>query len=485
MQPLPLLRSSLALLLAIVALHGGDSGVVERIDQVMTAFERGLDQDFQPVKGRLRSWLEGRQRSAEKELMDLLGVAKGDDAVYIAYHLLSANPRNKSARDVFAKAGTPAPFDERGQAASGWKMPVCRNQAIIDKVQTLSYPPFDIVAEVVDLKSPLLKSFWARQGRSIAQLKTDLVGFANQGHADTVYPMLAYYYDLPPKEVVAYYTAKQKRVPRNRVWFSPVDRWLLDHELAGIDCLRTPPMGQAKAGPMVGRWKFLEMLRNCRVESVLQVAGGPATFSVLDERNQGAQLQVQRDRVVLREIGGAGKQLAEAQTEVALDKEPVAVQLEVRGARAFVRVAGVQLIDAELSAERAYEIVESAGSFNAKLLRLRYLADLPPSLKDAVVAGVKPPADPPWLAERKTQLEAKSVSFEFSDTPVEEVAALLSAQTGVAISLDTTAEPLRNLPVSLSAKSMKLKTALEWIQRITDLSYVPTEKGLALAWKKK
>ena len=76
------------------------------------------------------------------------------------------------------------------------------------------------------------------------------------------------------------------------------------------------------------------------------------------------------------------------------------------------------------------------------------------------------------------------VTFRFEDTSVEEVAALLAKLGGAPITFDDKADPLKSLPVTFSGTDMKLRAALDWLGRVSDITYVPTAEGITLTWKK-
>jgi hypothetical protein len=64
------------------------------------------------------------------------------------------------------------------------------------------------------------------------------------------------------------------------------------------------------------------------------------------------------------------------------------------------------------------------------------------------------------------------------------VVALLSQLSGMQITMDEKADTLKNLPVTLDGKDLKLSSALDWLQRVSDLSWKPTAMGILLTWGK-
>lgn len=81
-------------------------------------------------------------------------------------------------------------------------------------------------------------------------------------------------------------------------------------------------------------------------------------------------------------------------------------------------------------------------------------------------APPKVPLEEPWEKEVRAKLERK-VSFEFVDTPLEEVLGFLKSLTTVNIILDpkAAAEGVHKTPVTLRVRDMSLGVALQWILR--------------------
>lgn len=483
---LPLLFVSLTI--------AGEVSLSEKINQSAVAFEEGQDRDFKPVQASLERWRKSRLTLAIKDINDLLTAAAPADKPFLAYHLLSVSPRHKDARAVFTGLGVPAPFDDKGQRVAEAKVPTSGNRVLVEKVATLRYPPFSAVAEVVSPKAPAVQSYWKRQRLGLEDLRKKLLAYAQQGEAANAYQVLAFYWPNA-KEVVSYYASVNKPIPRQRTWFPSVDRYLLDNGLAGLDCLDTqytkptsgplPTVGDRGAATFNGpcTWEFSENLRNCRLEGMFTTSGDSG-FAILDKAGSGARLVVSGKQVELFAIDkGAAKSLSKAELTENLASVPTPVQLEVRGKFVAALVGGIQVCAGDLPNDLAYRrFAVTPGGLTAQQLRVRYLGEL--ELNDLLAdLPAKPAADEPWLAERKLQLD-KPVTFKFEDTSVEEAVALLSQLTGVKIGLDAKAETLKNLPVTLDGKDLKLASALDWLQRVSDLSWKPTADGVQLTWNK-
>jgi hypothetical protein len=481
---------------AVLPAAAGEVSLSERINQAAVAFEEHQDQDFKPVQASLERWRKGRLTQASKDIRDLLVAAAPADKPFLAYHLLSVSPRHKEARAVFTTLGVPAPFDEKGQRVPEAAVPASANRVLVDKVATLRYPPFSAVAEVISPKAPAVQSYWKRQRAGLEDLRKSLLGYAQQGEAANAYQVLAFYWPNA-KEVVAYYASINKPIPRQRTWFPSVDRYLLDNGLAGLDCLETqytkpssgplPAVGAGGAATFSGQsaWNFSENLRNCRVEAIC-TSSAESAFAVLDQSGAGARLAVKGRQVELVALDqGKATPLGKAELKDDIASLPTPVQLEVRGRSVAVLVGGVQVCAGDLPGDHAFNHFQvTPGGLSAQQLRVRYLGEV---AQNDLLANLpaKPvvAAEEPWLAERKLQLD-KPVSFKFDDTSVEEVVTLLSQLGGVKIALDAKAETLKNLPVTLDGKGLKLSSALDWLQRVSDLSWKATADGVQLTWNK-
>lgn len=490
---LPLLLASLAL-----QLNAAEPSLSDKINQAAVEFEEKQDKEFKPVQASLERWRRGRVSLAVKDINDLMTKAAPADKPYLAYHLLSVNPRHKDARAVFTGVGLPTPFNEKGERVLEAKVPTCKNRALVEKVSTLRYPPFSAVAEVISPKAPAVRDYWKRQRSGLDDLRKKLTEYAQQGEASSAYQVLAFYWP-DAKEVVTYYSGVNKPVPRQRTWFPSVDRYLLDNGLAGLDCLDVqytkpvngapPSLGDRGVATFHGTasWDFSENLRNCRVEGMFTTIGDSG-FTVIDKAGSGARLVVGPKQVELFSVDShKATSLAKMTVEEDLATNATPVQLEVRGKSVAVLVGGVQVCSGNLPGELAFSrFVITPGGMTAQQLRVRYLGDLNDTEDLLADLPAKPPApavEEQWLVDRKKQLD-KPVTFKFEDTSVEEVVALLSQLSGVKIGMDEKAETLKSLPITLDGKGLKLSSALDWLQRVSDLSWKATADGVQLTWAK-
>ena len=498
-MPSSLLRWSFFLLvfsLAAPATMTAEVSLSEKVNQAAMAFEERQDREFKPVAASLETWRKNKLTAASKDIYDLLTIAAPADKPFLAYHLLSINPRHKNARAVFTELGIPVPFDEQGNPVPAAKIPKSSNRVMVEKVSTFRYPPFSAVAEAVSPKAPAVASYWKQQSAALKDLRLKLLAYSEKGEAANAYQVLAYYWPNA-KEVVSYYSSIGRPIPRQRTWFSGVDRYLLDNGLAGIDCLDTkftkpssgplPAIGGGGAATFGGQmeWAFSENLRNCRVEGLLK-AKEKSEFTVLDNASSGARMVISGKEIELfAVINQAPRSLVKTVIEEDFASAAVPVQFEVRGTFLFGLVGGIQVCAAELPNDHAYSRfqITPGNDLVAQHLRVRYLSDLATDLLGNLVG--KPPvvAEEPWLAERKKQLD-KPVTFKFEDTSIEEAVTMLSQLTGVKITLDSKAETLKSLPVTLDGKALKLTSALDWLHRVSDLSWKSTADGVQMTWSK-
>jgi hypothetical protein len=493
--------------LVVMALVLGCTGLItaadapasgtDRANTAVYKFETSMERDFSPIARSLDRWRSNRQRIAIKDMFEQMQKASPEDALYIAYQILALSPTHKAARKVFTTNKLPFPFDDRGKRAPDATVPACDNREVISKCASLSYPPFEVVREAIDMKSSTVSSYWKQQRTAMNELKATLLDILKQdgSQAPIVYPMLAYYHP-EAKEVQSYYSAQGKSVPRQRIWFNPVDRYLLDHELAGIDCLSTPPVAggvppKSGNGSAITRdysWTFPEYLRNCRIEAAVSAANN-CSFSIADDHNRGVAISLLNGHDVRIDhvSGGAPQAITQKHIDRDLGNAPSIMKIEIRGRQITMAVDGVPVATAELPADYAYKkFTVVASNLVAQHLRVRYLSDNPMIIEEGEPVEPKKPVEPPaepWLVERKTQL-GKTLTFAFEDTSMDEVAAVLSRLTGAAFTIDASAEALKNVPITLAGTDMPLKAALEWVERMTDLTCEPTKNGFMLVWKK-
>lgn len=489
-------RLVLLIILGLTTLAASDSAAT-RTDQRIAEFEALMDRSFVPVERNLQAWRDKHTRGAVRELQDLLKVAGPEDQAFLAYHLLSHNPKDKAVRDLFTKVGLQPPFDEQGVPTPGWRTPICTNRTVVEKVTALAYPPFDAVAEAIGLRNSAASSYWRKLSKEMADLRADLVQIAGDpkatNAADTVFPVLAYYHP-ESREAAFYYQSKGRKVPRQKVWFNPVDRWLLENELAGLDAL-VGPDGKPRSGGPAGvavsdqAWGFPEYLRGARFELV-GTARLPITVRFLDLHHRGAAVTVTATGVEVRP-GDKNTILATFPIDVDLSATPLPVQIEARGKTVSAKIGGVTVGSINLADETAYYLCQLQGSVQAQSLRIRYLtATDEADLLGLVATGGSPsgtaapakPDAPAWKADRDRQLSAP-LTVAFSETSLEEVASTLRVLTGVEFRLDPSAEPLKDLPVTLSTDDLPLGKTLEWLQRLTDIRAQADDRGFLLLWQ--
>jgi hypothetical protein len=453
-----------------------------RIEEAVVSFERVTANAFAPVEKRLEQWRTGRINAAIRDLSALIPTANADDKLFVAAQILTLNPRHKLCRTMFADAKRESPVDDSGKPVAGVVGPACSDRDLVAKIAALSYPPFDIVREVIGTKGGPVSGYWRTQEAELKTLKEKLLAIAGSAPNDApqVYPILAYYHP-ELQDVAKYYRSIRKPVARQRVWFNPVDRYLLDHELAGVDC-RTQ---KADAGLFPATkdatvafsgsatWSFPEYLRDCRIEAVVS-APKRLEFVIGDGSRAGSHVVIDGGTVT---IGGQGDRSGTADLS-----QPSLVHVAIHGRGIMVVIDGKPVVNGETAADCAYKrFTVKAANTDIAQLRVRYCSSLPVQTDQPPSTQDKPKE--PWRAERERQLET-ATTFTFADNSMEDVAAILAQTTGIQFRFAASAEPLKNLPVTLAGTDMKLGAVIDWIHKLTDLGCEPDEKGFVFVWRK-
>lgn len=166
------------------------------------------------------------------------------------------------------------------------------------------------------------------------------------------------------------------------------------------------------------------------------------------------------------------------QIDLAVDLAAVTmpVQCEVRGSRARFAVGGIEVATLVLPQAVAVKQWKVKGIDRPLLLRVRFLAGEALSIVAAPMPQVVKPA---WIDDRERQLAA-TVSCDFADVSL----VTLSRITGTTFRIAPSAEPLSDLPISLSARGVPLKTVLEWLRRLAEIDTVAEEAGFRCEWKR-
>lgn len=479
-----------ALVVLLLPAMSSAEPVAAVVDIRIREFERSVDAAFVPVRQQLDAWRERRARTAQAEVSAMLAKAGPRDRIYLAYALLASDPRHRQARKVYADLGLPPPFDDQGVRVPGAKAPGCDTAEAVAKAVELSCPSFDAVAKAVDLRGSAAAPFWRRLAAEQESLRKDLVRIAADRAAEqaaaTVYPLLAYY-QPDARDVKAYYAAVAKPVPRQRSWFNPVDRWLLDHELAGIDALRQAPARAGKPAeapwPGSGSGTMPAVVPGAAVEVVgLWQDGARIVLSSL--RGSGVAWTLGKGRITIAATGAASaKPPVQAELDVDLGAVALPVRCSVRGTHAAFAVGDIEVAALELPVAVALQAWSVQGVAAPHQLRIRFLGESPELLDAGQPAAPATPAAPAWMAERQKQLAAV-ITCELSDQPLSEAVALLSQVGGATFRLAPSAESLADLPVTLSARGVPLRTALEWLQRLAEIEAVPEEAGFRLEWRR-
>ncbi len=484
------MRLAVLILLAVCcgSAWAAASGQGEGVNARALAYETKLDQSFAAVVGGLDRWREQQRRASIDGLTALMANAAGVERTYLAYQLLRLEPANAPARAACDGIAQGAPFDLEGREVAGWSLGGVVDHALAEKVAALIHPPFEIVRDVVAVKSPVVQSYWETQRGELQSLKSDLLAMGDDA---LVFQMLAYYYPQS-KDVVAYYRAKKRRVPTSRWWVDHVDQYLLDHELAGVDCLAwKPAIGPAPAKGAdgtstlgVSTWTFPSCVRGLRVESVLSCpANSSPTFTLTDEHARGVSLTIGKQGITALDLP-TRKLIKEVAAPADLASSQTPIDIEIRDKHLRVSVGGLTVIDQEVSSAHAYRRIDVDGrAAPARQLRVRFIGAALPLAPGVAPKPLEKPTAEPWAADRAKDLD-QVVSANFSETPAEEVVTFLAKVSGVAVTFDDSGVLLKELPVTLTANSMKLGSVFACLERLTDLKAVPTAAGFTLSWKR-
>lgn len=90
------------------------------------------------------------------------------------------------------------------------------------------------------------------------------------------------------------------------------------------------------------------------------------------------------------------------------------------------------------------------------------------------------PAEETWRTTMNDRLD-HLVSFDFTDTDLTTVAAILQHRTGIIIVLDPQVAAAAPPPVTLTIKTMKLHDALDAILKLSGLHYVVLDGGVFIS----
>lgn len=89
----------------------------------------------------------------------------------------------------------------------------------------------------------------------------------------------------------------------------------------------------------------------------------------------------------------------------------------------------------------------------------------------------------PWVAELKGALQRR-VSFDFVETPLEDVVSFIQSIADINIILDTAAlaaKPHAQAPITLKVTDMRLESALDWIVKLSELTYVFQDEAIFIS----
>ena len=425
----------------------------DAIEDAVARFERSIDLAFDKASRGLDRYREERESEVVRDIHARLGQAEGDDARFLAYHLLRRDGDHQAALAAFGEAGSPI-------AGSGGLQP----QAI-DTIPAPSDPALAVIAlgwhdhpreAVVEATTKVLKRFGsAGKDRAAKQLYTTLVTIG-RGHPALVKPVLGFYF--PGKG------------SRGRGWVSPVDKYLMRHGLVTTELAygdRRFDRAQSERLPMA--------LPNYRIE-LATIAGEPCTVELRSPGARGLDLVVTPQRVAVR---ADGSDLASH------DAAATTVTVDVRQRQGLLGIDGRPVAAFELEQAFAVDRITIPAGSAAHILRLRYLgpgellAPAPADLVAAAETATTPPAEP---AAVDPSLLETPISISAEDLPAGELVAAIRRIAGIDLRFAPSAEAFAEIPLSLEADAMPLSQVLAWFQRSLELDHHQDGEAIVLTW---
>jgi len=455
----------------------------EQISAVAQHYEASMAEAYRSVQGPLGDWEADQRRQALANLTSLMQAHAGEARLFVAFHILVIDPANPAARAAFADAKVDPPLDEMGKPMGVFTLTAAVDTALAARVSILAYPSLQVVAQAVDIHSPLVASYWETQRKAIQELRSSLLAFQDPDDQSLIFSLLAYYYPQA-REVVHFYHDRGLPVPTQRWWVDQVDQFLIDHELVTMDILSS----KAKYGsachkvdattwtvPM-STWVF-PTVRSCRVEGVVTLpAKALPAFMLTDERGAGIELVAKGKQAFTLLLLPSHKLLASGTTPSDLTTGTT-LELELRDRHVQASLGGLPLLNADVPSALAlhrFAVAGTGATLTASALHIRFISSHGPR---AVLAVATRPE------ERRQELD-KTVTLSLSDTTVEDAIAVISRLSGVTISLDESGILLKDTPISLNARDMRLESVLQYLEHETDLHATATAVGITLSWKK-
>jgi len=99
------------------------------------------------------------------------------------------------------------------------------------------------------------------------------------------------------------------------------------------------------------------------------------------------------------------------------------------------------------------------------------------SRKAATAIGSEVVEEQPWEARIKEAMNRK-ISFDFVETPLQDVIAFISSLVDVTIVLDSEAIKDEPRSVTLRVNDMRLESALNWVLKLVQLKYTPKDEAI-------
>lgn len=496
-----LLRSLLALGLVAGAAAAEDATLAEQIMAKAQAYEQSLAEPYQAVEPGLERWYEGQRQQIVDHLHALLAAQTTPETrLFVAFHLLGVQPADAAAREAFRAANVTPPIDEQGAPVGTFTMAAPVTASLAEEVARGEHPSFDTVAAAFTDRSPLVAGFFARQHQSLLAMRDQLISMTRHGQDHLIYQLLAYYWS-GEKHTVHFYHSLGRPVPTSPWYVDPVDEFLIDHELMGRDFLQTtlikpkwgpPPTPAADHCFTVpdSTWDFGYAVRSAQVEAI--VVPGPRGlpgFQLGEDGPHGGVLVLIGAKGDAKKVSvlslPSHREIAHGEA-VAGMTGPTPVEITVRDRSCTVAVGGIPAATGTLPQACLLQRFSIEGhDVLARQLNVRFINTHP---RAATALATPPPAPAPpvapaWAGERERQL-AQTIAVHLDETPIADAIVAIGRSAKVTITLDDSAQPLKDVPVSLEATGLTLASVFEHLQRMTDLKATPTADGFSLTWTK-
>ncbi|TVR12428.1 MAG: hypothetical protein EA401_09140 [Planctomycetota bacterium] len=457
-----------------------------QIERLVERFEHDLERAFMRGRNELEQFRNRQAMQAAVDLSQYLNAAESaDDQIYVAWHLLSLNPRHAAARTIFDEHEIDLPLNQRLQFAPKQAPPPPDNRDLVRIIHEQLYPK---TSDVIAVAQSAVRSYTRANTNSTRTFIRSLVRLRSDAEMKAlVDPILAFYFPAEAKQ------AGIRPNPDSRNWLNPVDRYLLEYGLLSCEAGYTPPLSgsisrsndqDTLTSNSATSWQFPIPLAHWSMEIVAnQGHSGQATVS---RQAGGSGITVSWNDNGDVTIKGNGIDLG-----YQLGTGPHYLQVVATGGQWAIAINGGQVASGSMQRQawQHFRLGDKSSAYAAQVRYLsansHYLATLAPGVT-LPLALQEPEPEPTttddWRAALQSNLE-QQIRFAFNDVPLDDVVAALNQLSELNWHLDQSAEPLSTLPLNLSGEGMTGNQLLGWFERLAGLSYRLEERGVVLLWQ--